>query len=415
MNISTSPEISNAAAIVYSEEFLTTTSEFGMYNLTIGKGTPIYGDFLKIKWAEGKYYLLSQIDEQQNGNFVNGGAIEIKSVPYALYSEKAKFAENGPIGPIGPTGPTGPKGDKGEQGITGAIGPQGIQGPIGLTGPQGATGPQGPQGIQGPSGGPIGPTGPQGPIGLTGPQGIQGPAGPIGLTGLTGLQGPQGLTGPQGPIGLTGPVGPQGLIGLTGPQGPKGDTGDTGPQGIQGIQGPSGGPQGPIGPVGPTGLTGPAGPAGAIGPQGPAGPTGATGPQGPAGPTGATGPQGPAGNSIINSSGTYIPTISPTPTRIGNMIYQRIDNIVHFSGFFEIRFGNQRQLDIFISTPINSNFTNEFDVVGSISLISVWAGGGYLKNGGANTIYMRAEVMPERNVALDIGVLISYSGMYIIK
>lgn len=417
INISTSAEISNAAAIVYAEEFSTTTSEFGMYNLTIGKGKPLFGDFLKIKWESGLYFLLPQIDELLNGNYSNGGAIEIKSVPYSLYSEKAKFAENGPIGPQGPVGPQGLKGERGEKGDQGQIGPIGPQGLIGLTGSQGPiglTGLQGPIGLTGPAGGPQGPVGPQGPIGLTGPAGQTGPQGPIGLTGLTGIQGPIGLTGPQGPIGLTGPAGPQGLTGLTGSQGPKGDQGDIGPQGIQGIQGPSGGPQGPTGPQGPIGLTGPTGAQGATGP---AGPTGATGPAGPTGPSGPAGPQGPSGNSISYSSGTYLPTISPTPNRVGNMIYQRIDNIVHFSGWFEITFGTQRGLDINISTPINSNFTDEFDVVGSISIISVWAGGGYMKNGGPNNIFMRAEVFPPNNNAnsLSIGVIISYSGMYLVK
>ena len=57
--------------------------------------------------------------------------MELASVPYALYAEKAKNVDNpvpGPAGPQGPQGLQGIKGDKGDTGDTGATGPQGEAG-----------------------------------------------------------------------------------------------------------------------------------------------------------------------------------------------------------------------------------------------------------------------------------------------
>ncbi len=337
VSVSTNLVVDNSSS-VYTEEISAKTNEFGIYNVAIGKGKATKGTFNSISWGTNKYWVLIELDENLTNKFEFAGSMELASVPYALYAEKAKNVDNpvpGPAGPAGPQGLQGIKGDKGDTGAqgpigltgatgaTGAAGPQGLQGikgdkgdtgalgPIGLTGPAGATGPQGPQGPIGLTGlaGATGPQGPQGPIGLTGPAGATGATGPQGSIGLTGPAGATGATGAQGPIGLTGPVGATGATGAQGPiglTGPVGATGATGPQGPIGLTGPAGatgatGPQGPIGLTGPAGATGATGPQGPIGLTGPAGATGATGPQGPigltgpAGATGATGAQGPIG------------------------------------------------------------------------------------------------------------------------
>ena len=321
VNVSTNSVVDNNS--VYTEEIATKTNEFGIYNVAIGKGKATKGTFASISWGTNKYWVLIELDENLTNKFEFAGSMELASVPYALYAEKAKSLDNPIAGPQGPQGLQGIKGDKGDAGAIGATGPIGLtgpagangatgaQGPIGLTGPagaNGASGAQGPIGLTG-STGATGATGAQGPMGLTGQTGATGPQGPIGLTGSTGATGATGAAGAQGPIGLTGPAGAngaagaQGPIGLTGPAGPTGATGATGAQGPIGLTGPAGatGPQGPIG------LTGQAGPAGATGAQGPqglqgikgdpglAGATGAQGPIGLTGSTGSTGPQGPIG------------------------------------------------------------------------------------------------------------------------
>jgi hypothetical protein len=336
VSVSTNLVVDNSSS-VYTEEISAKTNEFGIYNVAIGKGKATKGTFNSISWGTNKYWVLIELDENLTNKFEFAGSMELASVPYALYAEKAKNVDNpvpGPSGPAGPQGPQGLQGIKGDKGDTGAQGPIGLTGPAGATGPQGpigltgpagatgATGPQGPIGLTGPAGA-TGATGPQGPIGLTGPAGATGATGPQGPIGLTGPAGATGATGPQGPIGLTGPAGatgatgPQGPIGLTGPAGATGATGATGPQGPIGLTGPTGatgatGAQGPIGLTGPTGATGATGPQGPIGLTGPAGATGATGPQGPiglTGPAGATGAAGANGATWFTGTGTASSTL----------------------------------------------------------------------------------------------------------
>jgi hypothetical protein len=226
VSVSSNSVVDNTSS-VYTEEISAKTNEFGIYNVAIGKGRATKGTLNSISWGTNKYWVLIELDENLNNKFEFAGSMELASVPYALYAEKAKNVDNPVPGPAGPTGLQGPQGI---QGIKGDIGPQG---PIGLTG---AAGPAGATGV----------TGPQGPIGLTG---AAGPAGPQGAQGI------KGDTGPQGPIGLTGPAGATGATGQQGPIGLTGAAGPAGPQGAQGIKGDTG-PQGPIG------LTGPAGPTG---------------------------------------------------------------------------------------------------------------------------------------------------------
>ena len=317
VSVSTNLVIDNTSS-VYTEEIAAKTNEFGIYNVAIGKGKATKGTFASIAWGSNKYWVLIELDENLTNKFEFAGSMELASVPYALYAEKAKNVDNPVPGPTGPQGPQGLQGIKGDKGDKGDTGPAGVNG---------ATGPQGPQGLQGIKGD----TGAQGPIGLTGATGATGVTGPAGPTGATGPIGPIGLTGPagatgqQGPIGLTGPAGgPQGPIGLTGPQGIAGTNGKTI---LNGITNPSisigadgdfyintftnflfgpklnGAWNNGISLVGPQGLQG------AQGVQGQAGPQGIQGTQGQIGVQGIQGPQGLAGldgKTII--SGTSNPT-----------------------------------------------------------------------------------------------------------
>jgi Collagen triple helix repeat (20 copies) len=350
---------SPSGAVVYAETQAATTNDNGLLSLEIGNGTVESGTFTTIDWANGPFYIQTEVDPTGGTSYSITSTSSLMSVPYALYAKSSGSSTPGPQGPQGIQGIQGVQGAPGTNGTNGTgitattnngdgtftftysdgstfttanlTGPTGPQGAIGLTGAQG---PQGPAGMNGTNGidGAVGPQGPQGPIGLTGATGPQGPAGndgatgpqgPIGLTGATGATGPQGptgLTGATGATGATGPQGPIGLTGATGPQGPAGNDGATGPQGPIGLTGATGA----TGPQGPTGLTGATGATGATGPQGPiglTGATGATGPQGPTGPAGTNGIGVPAGGTtgqvLSKVDGTNYNTQWVTPTSAG--------------------------------------------------------------------------------------------------
>jgi hypothetical protein len=333
-------EGSETGTILYRETQTLNTNQFGLVTHSVGTGTVVSGTFNSINWGSGAKYLQVEVDVAGGTAYVDMGATQLLSVPYALFSANGGVAgPTGPQGAQGPAGPQGatgndgaqgPQGNDGPQGPTGNDGPQGIQGidgPTGADGAQGPTGndgPQGPQGIDGPTGpqgaqgiaGPTGPQGPQGAQGNAGAQGIAGPTGPQGAQGAQGSQGIAGPTGPQGSQGSQGNAGAQGIAGPTGPQGPQGAQGAQGNAGAQGIAGPTG-PQGPQGAQGAQGNAGAQGIAGPTGPQGPQGAQGAQGLQGPVGAQGAqgsqgvqgiAGPTGPIGGAntqvIYNSSGT---------------------------------------------------------------------------------------------------------------
>ena len=334
---------------VYTETHIPKTNANGLVTVILGGGNLVSGDFTKIDWSKGPYFVKTETDVLGGTNYDLSTVNELMSVPYALYAANSPAGAKGDVGATGPQGPQGSKGDtgiqgpagkdgldgkegsqgfkgdKGEQGIQGpagkdglngvdgkdgAQGPQGLKGDQGIQGPKGETGAQGPQGLKGDTG-LTGDKGDKGDTGLTGVQGLKGDAGAQGLKGDQGIQGPKGETGAQGPQGLkgdTGLTGDKGDTGLTGVQGLKGDTGSQGLKGDQGIQGSKGetGAQGPQGLKGDTGLTGDKGDkgdTGLTGVQGLKGDTGAQGLkgdqgiQGPKGETGAQGPQGLKGDT----------------------------------------------------------------------------------------------------------------------
>ena len=257
--------------IVFAETHATSTSNFGLFNIKVGNGTPVTGVIAGIDWSNGPYFLEVSLDPAGGTNYLSMGVSQLLSVPYALYAENS-----GTPGPVGATGPTGP------QGPTGTDGNDGANGATGATGPQGPTGANGSNG----SNGATGATGPQGSTGADGNDGTAGATGPTGPTGADGTDGIDGATGATGPIGADGADGSDGAAGATGSTGP---TGEDGTDGIDGATGATG----PIGADGATGTTGPTGPTGADGNDGVAGTTGTTGPTGVQGPTGVTGATGP--------------------------------------------------------------------------------------------------------------------------
>ncbi len=163
---------SAGGTVMYQETFAPTTNQYGLVNLNIGQGTLVNGNFTTVNWGTNSYYI--QVEVNMGSGFVDMGATQLLSVPYALYANNS-----------------------GSSGVTGATGATGSTGPTGLTGTTGANGTNGTNGATGATGA-TGNTGIAGPTGPIGPTGIAGSTGSIGVTGVTGATGPTGVTGPTG-------------------------------------------------------------------------------------------------------------------------------------------------------------------------------------------------------------------------
>jgi len=73
---------------VYTETHSTTTNINGMITVEIGGGTS-GDDFSAINWANGPYFLKTEVDPNGSINYNITGVTQMLSVPYALYSLKA--------------------------------------------------------------------------------------------------------------------------------------------------------------------------------------------------------------------------------------------------------------------------------------------------------------------------------------
>ena len=80
--------------VVYQETFSTTTSAQGMFNVTIGKGTPVIGSFNNINWGTNEKFVQTEMATNGN-NFIDMGTQQMMSVPYALHAKTAEKAKNG--------------------------------------------------------------------------------------------------------------------------------------------------------------------------------------------------------------------------------------------------------------------------------------------------------------------------------
>ena len=73
----------------YSEVHATTTDGFGVFNLIIGQGEVLSGDFTKIPWELGTAHLQVEIDFDNDGSFKLTSLEKFWSVPYAFITRKS--------------------------------------------------------------------------------------------------------------------------------------------------------------------------------------------------------------------------------------------------------------------------------------------------------------------------------------
>jgi len=92
---------SETGSIVYQETHITTTNKFGLMDVEIGKGTPVFSSFDMIDWSTGVYYIKIEMDPNGGTNFrLEDPAHQLLSVPYALFAESsgnASYTETDPF------------------------------------------------------------------------------------------------------------------------------------------------------------------------------------------------------------------------------------------------------------------------------------------------------------------------------
>jgi uncharacterized protein (TIGR02145 family) len=80
---------STQGAPVYVENHTATTNDNGLMTVEIGGGAPTTGVFANIDWANGPYFLKSEIDPTGGINYSIESVQQLMSVPYALYAKEA--------------------------------------------------------------------------------------------------------------------------------------------------------------------------------------------------------------------------------------------------------------------------------------------------------------------------------------
>jgi hypothetical protein len=85
---------------VYSEVYNPnpTTNKNGLISLEIGGGTALTGNFSTIDWADGPYFIKTEIDPNGGTSYTIQGTTQLLSVPYAFYAKTSgPVNENDPI------------------------------------------------------------------------------------------------------------------------------------------------------------------------------------------------------------------------------------------------------------------------------------------------------------------------------
>ena len=74
---------------VYSESHVTSTNANGLVTVNIGGGNVLQGIFADIDWADGPYFLKTDIDPNGGNDYSITSVQQLLSVPYALYAKEA--------------------------------------------------------------------------------------------------------------------------------------------------------------------------------------------------------------------------------------------------------------------------------------------------------------------------------------
>ncbi|MCF8239502.1 MAG: DUF1566 domain-containing protein [Saprospiraceae bacterium] len=75
--------------IIYQEEHMVMSDNYGLFNIVIGLGTPNQGSMESILWSADAWFLQVALDVNGGNNYVLMGATQLLSVPYALHAQTA--------------------------------------------------------------------------------------------------------------------------------------------------------------------------------------------------------------------------------------------------------------------------------------------------------------------------------------
>ena len=75
---------------VYTETQNPKTNDNGLLTLEIGMGTLVTGEFAEINWADGPYFIRTEVDPTGSSNYTISGTRQLLSVPYALHAQTAE-------------------------------------------------------------------------------------------------------------------------------------------------------------------------------------------------------------------------------------------------------------------------------------------------------------------------------------
>jgi hypothetical protein len=81
---------------LYSETFNTTTNQFGLFNVNIGNGNLVSGNFSTINWGVNSKWLKVETDITGGSNYMLMGTSQLVSVPYSLYATNSNYAQSLP-------------------------------------------------------------------------------------------------------------------------------------------------------------------------------------------------------------------------------------------------------------------------------------------------------------------------------
>ncbi len=89
--------LEEGGTVLWRETHSSTTDPFGLFTLSVGAGTPDGGSapsFDQINWGQGPYFLQVELDVDGGTDYQNLGTTQLRSVPFALFTEKASRADS---------------------------------------------------------------------------------------------------------------------------------------------------------------------------------------------------------------------------------------------------------------------------------------------------------------------------------
>lgn len=89
---------STGGPVVYRETHSTQTNDQGIFNISIGSGTVVSGEFSEISWRTFPHFLQLEMDVEGGTDYSDLGTTQLLSVPYSIHAmEAARWADGYPV------------------------------------------------------------------------------------------------------------------------------------------------------------------------------------------------------------------------------------------------------------------------------------------------------------------------------